>query len=191
MLGHHHIIVEVRKQRVALDPQTLVIQRTHAAHLGDRNLVEPARRVTDFAVRAEVPGVGIAVTFEATMTSHWERKIRFRGGYVLPLRNAQGRGPRLMARRTSRLLVRPNLGELRHAVVVEFRRALLRTVALGAVLTQLATMLVVLLVAVEAAVLVQRVLVLSVTGLARERRVLAFKFECLVLEIRRARGVET
>ena len=53
--------------------------------------------------------------------------------------------------------------KFRHAVVVELRRPLLGTVALGAVLAQFAVVLVVLLVAVETTVLAQLVLVLTMT----------------------------
>jgi len=87
-----------------------------------------------------------------------------------------------MAEVASGVLVWPRLRKFGHAIVVELRRALLGTVALGTVLAQLAAVLVVFLVAVEAAVLAQLILVLIVTCLTSQGLVFALEFKRIVHE---------
>ncbi len=143
-----------------------MIHRAQRLYRGNRNPFEVTRGVTSLAVSAKISAMRIAVTLETTMTSHRKSQIQLRDCNLLPIGNAQRwslRGPRLMAQDASRFLVRPSLGELRHAVVVELWGPLLGTVALGTVLAKPSAVLVVLLVTVEAAVLVQLVLVLAMT----------------------------
>lgn len=143
-----------------------MIHRAQRLYRSNRNPFEVTRGVTSLAVGAKISAMRVTVTLETAMTAYWKTQIQFRGCNLLPIGNAQRwtlGGPRLMAKRASRFLVRATLGELRHAVVVELWGPLLGTVALGAVLAKPSAVLVVLLVTVEAAVLVQLVLVLAVT----------------------------
>lgn len=115
---------------------------------------------------AEVSTVRVTVTLEATMTSHRESPIQRRHWNLLPVGHAQRPSPcgvRLVAQGACCFRVGSRPLEFRHAIVVELWCPLLGTVALGTVLAQLAAVLVVLLVAVEAAVLAQLVLVLVMT----------------------------
>jgi hypothetical protein len=170
-----------------------MIHRAGQFYLRNRNSFEVTWGVTGFTVSAKISTVRIAVTLETTMTSHWKSPIQLPDCNLLQVSNAQGRilrGPRLMAQHTSRFLVWPGPRELRHAVVVELRRAFLGTVALGAVLAKLSAVLVVLLVAVETAVLVQLVLMVAMTRLASQGLVFALEYEGLVLETFSPRSVE-
>ena len=170
-----------------------MIHRTHRFYGGHHNSFEITWNVTSFTVSTEVSSVRIAMTLETTMTSHWKGPIQLRDCNLLPVGNAQRpslRSPRLMAQGASRVRVWSVPRKFRHAIVVELRGSLFGTVALGTVLPELAAVFVVLLVAVETAVLAELVLVLIVTCLAREGLVFALEFERLVLEAFGARRVE-
>lgn len=176
--------VDVCERGVTLNPGAPMIHRKH--HLcGASNLLEVALSVAHFAVGTEVAAVRIAVTFEATMTTHRKCQIELSNGELLPIRDAQRqtlRTLRLMAQETCRFLMRARLCELGHAVVVKLWCAFLGTVALGAVLAKFTAMLVVFRVTIEAAVLIHLVLVLAVTCLASDGLVFAFKLEDRVVK---------
>ena len=149
--------------------------------------------MTSFTVSAQVSAVWVAVTLETTMAQHWKSPIQLRDYNLLPVGNTQRpslRSFRLMAQRASHFHVWSHLRKFRHAIVVELRRSLLGTVALGTVLAQLAVVLVVLLVAVETAVLAQLIFVLVMTCLASQGLVFALEFECIMHETFSSRCVE-
>ena len=95
-----------------------------------------------------------------------------------------------MAKGAVGLLVWALLGEVSHLVVIEFRCFLFWTVTLGAILPKFAFVLVVLLVAIEATVLLEFVLVLFVTFAAWKRQMLALEFELLMFETKRLWRIE-
>jgi len=96
-----------------------------------------------------------------------------------------------MAKGAVGLLVWALLGEVSHLVVIEFRCFLFRTVTLGAILPKFAFVFVILLVAIEATVLLDFVLVLFMTFAAWKCQVLALEFELLMFETKRLWRIET
>jgi hypothetical protein len=95
-----------------------------------------------------------------------------------------------MASRASRGLVGAGPTELRHDLVVEFRRALDGSVALAAILPEPSAMAIVLLMAVVAGLLAELVLTVQVTGHTRNGLVFAFERELLVRDLLAARRIE-
>jgi hypothetical protein len=86
--------------------------------------------------------------------------------------------------------VDPSPLELRHRVVVEFRRPLGGSVTLAAIASKLALVFVVLLVAVVALAFAELVVAVDMTIDARDGLVLAFERKALVVELLAAGRIE-
>jgi hypothetical protein len=154
-----------------------------------RNPREIAGDMACRTVRTQVASVWITVAVDTAVASNGEGWIERQVCSVrlLPGCNAQGRGlcrSGLVAEGTSRRAMRPSPNELRHPVVTELRGHLegVRTMTLVTVLPELALVLVILLVTVEAAVLGDLVALVDVARYARDGLVLAFERIGLMIE---------